>query len=537
MANIINGTSASERLDGTAGDDEIYGFGGDDQLFGLGGRDVLDGGIGADEMTGGTGDDSYFVDDAGDVIFENTGEGRDDVTTSLSTYTLGDNVEIVAGDASDQTLIGNALDNIIHGVGGADLMIGGLGNDYYSIDNAGDVVVENAGEGIDTIYSAIGSYSIAALSNVENLQGTWDSDDTLTGNGNDNVINGWTGADTMFGGRGNDTYYVDDAGDTIGELAGEGSDTLIASVDYVLNAGANVELMRIEGGAYSTRSVDLTGNDLAQTIYGNAAGNVLNGAGGDDYLLGLNGSDTLDGGSGNDILRGGNGDDTLTGGAGNDILSGEVGADVMAGQSGNDRYNVDSALDIVTEAAGEGTDTVVSSVSYTLSANAEIEVMRTSTHSTGSIDFTGNDYGQRMDGNDGSNLLNGGGGADYLVGHAGDDILNGGAGFDVLRGGLGSDQFRFDTLDGRDNIADFAVGEDSIFLDQSAFDVFGSTGMLAADEFAAGGRAQDANDHIIYNQEKGYIYYDADGSGPEAQQYFAHVAPGTELTHSDFFIG
>ena len=163
------------------------------------------------------------------------------------------------------------------------------------------------------------------------LTGTSEEDTILGLAGNDTLIGG-AGNDTMSGGAGNDIYVVDAAGDVVTEAAGEGTDTVQSSVSYSL--GANVENLTLTGSG----DINATGNTLANTLTGNAGNNVL------------------DGGAGNDILNAGAGDDTLIGGAGNDT---------MAGGAGNDTYVVDAAGDVVTEAAGEGTDTVQSSVTYT----------------------------------------------------------------------------------------------------------------------------------------------------------------------------
>jgi Ca2+-binding RTX toxin-like protein len=224
----------------------------------------------------------------------------------------------------------------------------------------------------------------------------------------------------MRGGTGNDTYVVDSAGDVVVELAGEGTDTVQSSISYTL--GSNVENLTLTG----TAKIDGTGNTLANTLTGNAADNVL------------------DGGAGNDRLNGGGGNDTLIGGAGNDRLDGGTGDDTMRGGTGNDTYVVDSAGDVVVELAGEGTDTVQSSISYTLGSNVENLTLT----GTGKIDGAGNDLNNTLTGNAADNVLdggagndrlNGGGGNDTLIGGAGNDRLDGGAGDDVLLGGAGND--------------------------------------------------------------------------------------------------
>jgi Ca2+-binding RTX toxin-like protein len=307
-------------------------------------------------------------------------------------------------------------------------MAGGTGDDDYVVDNVLDSVVEAAGEGFDTINSAI-DYTVVA-SNTERLMlidgsaavsGTGDAqNNVIVGNQNNNILSGGdgndfldgrAGADTMAGGTGNDDYVVDNALDSVVEAAGEGSERVFSSVDYALTG--NVELLVLLAGS---AAVIGTGNALDNEIVGNQNNNILNG---------------LDG---NDELHGGGGDDTIVGGAG---------ADTMLGDAGDDTYGVDQAGDVVMEQANAGIDTVQSSVDYTLGANVENLTL------TGfAVNGTGNELNNTLMGNSAAN------------------VLTGDAGHDILSGRLGNDTYQVDRGEGQDTIVenDGTVGNSDLLL-------------------------------------------------------------------------
>lgn len=150
------GTAGNDVLIGARGDDTLLGLGGNDVLSGGDGHDWLDGGIGDDTMQGGMGDDTYVVDNSGDVVIELANEGIDTVRTSLTSYTLGANVEnltltgggtsLGVGNALNNTLLGDAGTNVLSGGGGDDVLIGGAGTD-----------VLDGGAGADMLIGGIGS--------------------------------------------------------------------------------------------------------------------------------------------------------------------------------------------------------------------------------------------------------------------------------------------------------------------------------------------------------------------------------------------
>ncbi len=432
-------------------------------------------------MIGGTGNDSYYVDHVGDIIIENSGQGTDTVFSTIS-YQLGNHLENLTlqgtsaingtGNTLNNRIRGNSGNNVLNGKAGADTMIGGAGNDFYYVDHVGDTIIENSGQGTDTVFSTI-SYTLGnhlenlTLQGTSAINGTGNSlnnrirgnsgNNVLRGGAGNDILDGKAGADTMIGGTGNDSYYVDHVGDIITENSGQGTDTVFSTISYTL--GNNLENLTLQG----TSAINGTGNSLNNRIRGNSGNNVLNGKAGADRMIGGAGNDfyyvdnlgdtiienvgegtdtvfstitytlgnnlenlTLQGtsainGTGNSLnnrIRGNSGNNVLRGGAGNDILDGKAGADTMIGGTGNDSYYVDHVGDIITENSGQGTDTVFSTISYTLGNNLENLTLQ----GTSAINGTGNTLNNRIRGNSGNNVLNGKAGADRMIGGAGNDF-------------------------------------------------------------------------------------------------------------------
>ncbi|MBD1867726.1 calcium-binding protein [Cyanobacteria bacterium FACHB-471] len=303
---------------------------------------------------------------------------------------------------------------------------------------------------------------------------------------------------------------------------------------------------------------------------------IAYGYGGDDFIWGNNGADGLYGDDGNDELRGWSGNDELYGGAGNDTLKGESGDDYMAGGTGNDTYYVDSAYslssngDIVKEYAGEGTDTIYTSVSLFSFDSSNVENFVLTGDATlcagnslsnkmegNQLDnilyaYAGNDslygnagsdslYGYEgndtLDGGDGNDTLSGGSGSDVLVGGTGDDILIGGAGNDTLTSGSGFNVFRFNNISEKvDKITDFASYHDDIQVVKSGFSSSLNLGTIAAGQFRLGSSAGDSSDRFIYNQSTGALFFDKDGTGSAGQVQFATLSNKASLSYTDIVV-
>jgi Ca2+-binding RTX toxin-like protein len=389
----VEGANANDTLTSLAPADILIGYGGDDILNGGGGNDTLYG-------------DDYRA------------------TPGFDLTTFAEGNDSLYGGSGNDTLYGGGGNDLLDGGTGNDALYGGTGNDTYIVNTAGDVVYENANAGIDQVKSST-SYTLTA--NVENLlltgtayRGTGNElDNQIIGNANINLLvgglgndflDGKVGADTLQGGAGNDTYVVDNIGDVVTENANEGTDTVQSSITWTL--ATNLENLTLTGNA----AINGTGNSANNSLIGNSAANILDG------------------------------------GAGNDILDGKAGADVLKGGLGDDSYVVDNIADSIVENLNEGTDSVQSSVTYTLAANVENLTLTGTT----AINGTGNELANSLVGNSAANSL---------IGGLGNDVLNGAAGADTLTGGDGSDSFVFATVvGGADKILDFLSSVDKVQL-------------------------------------------------------------------------
>jgi Ca2+-binding RTX toxin-like protein len=527
MARNHYGTDNSDTIHGTSGHwpdgDAIWGYGGDDEIYAGDGWDYLTGGAGADYLDGGSGQDqTIYADSAvGVTVFLSAGVGmggtaegdvlvsiedlagseHDDVLSGTDHYNSlfgrGGNDTMKGGGGYDR-LSGDAGDDLLKGGGGADVLHGGAGFDTASYEgsSAGVVVsliTDSAAYGdaqgdeldsiegltgsdfVDTLIGDDGINVLTGLRGNDTLKGYGD-DDTLHGGDGNDFLDGGYSYDEMIGGLGNDTYIVDNPYDALTEYGGQGTDVVRTSVSYQLTPGADIELLETTDANGTTPLI----------LFGNSSGNNIIGNNGDN------------------------------------LISGEGGVDLMTGRAGNDTYFVDHTNDRVTENGGQGNDTVRSSVSYQLTAGADVETLETNfENGTAAINLTGNANGNVVRGNNGNNTLNGGDGDDDLTGFS------------------GQDRFLFNTplnaANNVDRITDFNVTDDTILLDNAVFSALG-LGTISADQFVISTSPQDANDRIIYDSNTGGLYYDADGTGGGSGIQFAEVGRGLALTNADFLV-
>ncbi len=449
-------------------------------------------------LTGGLGDDTFFVHAAEDVVIEAANLGRDIVIADLS-WKLSANVEALTlksgagainggGNVLDNKLIGNESNNTLNGGGGGDVLIGGGGRD-----------VLRGNSGADRMEGGSGG-------------------DTLIGGGGRDMLSGDSGADRMEGGEEDDFYRVENAGDQVVELTGEGIDTVSSKISLTL--AANVENLHL---SLTTGALDGTGNALANTLIGNGADNVLDGAAGSDLLL---------------------------------------------GGAGNDTYHVDNRTDQVYETAAidstvdaGGSDTVISTVSYSLAAPERMFVENLTLTGTAVIEGKGNELANRIKGNAAANTIMGRGGDDTLTGDNGDDLLLGGTGNDLLIAGAGKD--RLDPGTGKDTMTGGSAADVFVFSNEAVSDAVSKVTADRITDFSHAERDRidlrgiDANSLITGDQAFTFLgtaaftgkagelriersgiatYIVGDLTGDGAADSYIRLAPGLTLVAGDFLL-
>ena len=410
-------------------------------------NDSITGNASANSLNGGLGDDSLFGTAGNDTL--NGGAGSDTANYNA----LGTTVTLGAFGVLNKGALG--IDKLI----GVETVVGSslLGDtvDHSGAVSGGGVTVTGTTTNLTTgVVTVNGSGAPLPLTfNVlqfENVIGS-NFNDSITGNASANSLNGGLGNDTLFGSAGNDTLN-----------GGAGSDT----------ASYNTLSTTVTLGAFGVLKKGALGIDkligvetvIGSSLLGDTVDHSGAVSGGGVTVTGTTTNLTTGvvtvNGSGAPLpltfkvlqfenVIGSNFNDSITGNAADNILNGGLGADTLAGGLGNDTYVVDNVGDVVTEAAGAGTDTVQSSITYTLGANLENLILT----GAAAISGTGNDLNNVIKGNGANNTL------------------TGGLGSDTLTGGLGNDIFKYKTVAdsafgplNRDTITDFTLGVDKLDL-------------------------------------------------------------------------
>lgn len=509
---------SANQMSGGLGNDTLYGGALDDRL---------DGGVGDDLLAGGAGDDTYIfghgagrdrlIDNKGsnkillkagitpnDLLLVRTGEGAngqmqdlDSLVLLLSSTgdqlwidrffqadgsTLGiDRIEFADGSVLRPTEILALAGRSISG--SANTFTGSASDDVFEVDHAGDVVVEGADGGVDSVKSSV-SYKLSE--NVENIELVGalginavgnNGDNVLIGNSGSNTLNGLEGNDTYYGGKGDDTYVLStnerhsqmpaywSRNINVYEFEGGGTDTVETNF-FQFSLPDNVENLLVFSARY-TETVWYT-RSLTAPFY-TYVGNELN--------------NVIDVSRRND-LTGHRNFGYLT------LLDGGVGADTLIGSENDDLYIVDNIDDVVVERYQYSRDTVESSVSWRLGDNLE----NLSLTGVSAIDGYGNELGNVLNGalNTASNLLVGKGGDDTYIVDLNDRVLeeiNGGVDTLLVERREGSALLNFNLADW-ENIEIFKFSNDI-----GRIDVVG-----------------DGRDNIIYGNNYSRYIYGGDGN-------------------------
>lgn len=256
------GSDFDDTLIGNDADNLLEGGKGKDRLVGGKGNDVLNGGEGADIMEGGEDDDIYFVDDAGDRIIEAKDEGNDKVFSTVSIEKAFEHVEAYQLLGRENLEIDAGYVKIIEEIPRSEASTSNVVSDPYgrTIET-----IENGSNGIRTI-TRINSTDLTLTGNA--------GDNKLVGGDGNDVIDGGEGADMMIGGFGNDVYYVDNIGDQIIEVGGQGYDTVISSIEtFSISQGQSIEKVELTEGSKAQKVDGFV--DYQSEIIGNSNDNIF----------------------------------------------------------------------------------------------------------------------------------------------------------------------------------------------------------------------------------------------------------------------
>jgi len=459
FADMLTGNAASNQLSGGAGDDVLDGGAGNDRLDGGGSADtasfasasagvtaslitgaaggagsdtliaienltgsafadMLTGDTGANILAGGSGDDLLLGGAGNDALVGGAGVDTSSYAGAAKAVTVNLATGLATGGAGSDTLtgienlVGSALNDILTGDAGANLIDGGAGLGADRLNGGGGidtVTYANAAArvrvdlSITTAQNTIGA-GIDTLVQVEKLIGSAYGD-VLTGSSDANALSGGAGNDLLTGGAGVDMLDGGAGDDVLADSSGDGAGIGIVTT---FRGGDGFDIASFAGLA---RGVQIA-VAASETVFavGNEASVALSGIEG---LIGTGFDDALDGDGAANSLAGGAGVDRLRGGAGNDLLDGGTGIDTAYYDFAAAAVSVNLAIQSAQNSGGDGVDSI---------RNVE--------------NLFGSSFGDRLTGNQYANSL---------IGSGGDDVLEGGLGNDQLIGGDGTDTATFAT--------------------------------------------------------------------------------------------
>jgi Ca2+-binding RTX toxin-like protein len=377
--------------------------------------------------------------------------------------------DLVLGGDGDDALSGLAGDDRLYGDAGSDRLAGGLGNDR--LDGGADNDIADWSEASGNVIVALGATGSGTFTNAgtgtdtySNIEGVilGSGNDTLLGNGVDNLLYAGAGNDYLDGGAGADTLYGGDGNDNLN--GGADNDALYGDLgsDFIYG-GLGADFLY---GGDGNDNINGTGSDLSDNAYGGDGDDFMYAGDNGSYQQGDAGNDNMTGGAGADNLYGGDGTENIYGGGGADVISGGNETDFLYGGDGGDTIDGDAATDFLygglganTLNGGAGGDYLFGSAGtnafYGGGGNDFVLAQGQSGGDTGNGDL-GDDY---LFMGDGIDQAYGGAGTDAIFGGGGNDIMSGGAGQDYLWGGAGADQFQLLAGNGTEVIYDWASGD------------------------------------------------------------------------------
>ncbi len=463
---FITGNAFDNELSGGAGNDKLDGLQGNDTLIGNSGSDIFLDWQGFNNISGGEDEDTisyenfspnFILNLNSPIITIDLDKNFSDLK-SFSLFTFPgstpserfifsqnslNSIENAVGSDLGDFIYGNSEKNKIEGLGGNDFISGGFGDDIIHGDGGIDTLsfdylqsdqrvtvslIENSSSSFDSLGMKIETDEIFGIENIIGSSGN----DEISGNDDNNHLDGGSGWDALYGLGGDDTLIGGNVGNYID--GGDGSDT----VDYRYSSAAlvgSLEAQYLTSGDSSDNLIsieNIIASEFNDDLFGDSQNNRMEGRSGRDVLTGLDGNDNLNGGDDNDQLFGDAGDDQLIGGNGSDQIFGGAGNDGLDGGEGNDRLVGGAGDDWLVDSrgadnldGGDGTDYADFSTSTTsifaslsqktansITSNNEAVIFYSSLNSIENLQ--GSHFDDIFEGDDNSNVINGGAGADFV---------------------------------------------------------------------------------------------------------------------------
>ena len=464
----LTGNGLNNDIDGMLGNDDIHGLAGDDggapdDAVGI--DNGLQGGGGNDEIWDGTGNDIADGGANNDIMHQDAApNGSDDLDDS------GGGLDVLDyGDRTTSTVI-NQVSNVCGNDANADGDSTDIGDEFDSCSGYDQLVTGTAndtliGDGSNELFQAgLGDDSIAGDGGIDVLDLSDDHPTFGNGTGTAAAVTGastinlqtgtatgplgtdsFTSIEQFVTGSGDDVLIpnsgqnIDPAASTFDWFADGGIDTVDASSTTI---GVVVDLSNMGattgGGFFTTPACGFGGAGLANGTCTDVE-NAIGGSG-DDTLGGSLIDNNLTGNDGHDVMIAGSGNDWLEGGLGNDTMDGQAGSDTVTYRAATGGVEIDNQAIFGGGATGAaGSDTFVTGFEIVLLSNFDDTLRAGQTFLDANLKVLGFLGDDQITGSNSVDLLRGGKGNDFIRGGLGDDNIRGSGGNDLMVGDAGSD--------------------------------------------------------------------------------------------------